>query len=178
MAKLSVKDLTLIPVLTALIVICSWVSIPFTVPFTMQTFAIFFSIFFAGGKKCTIAVFLYIAIGIAGMPVFSGFTGGIGHILSPTGGYIIGFFLSTIIMWLTECISVNETLRLFFAVSTLPICYTFGTAWFMLITKNSNPLPALTICVFPYIIPDCIKIFFAHTLSTRLAKIRKINSVN
>lgn len=178
MAKLCVKDLTLIPTLTALIIICSWISIPFTVPFTMQTFAVFFSVFFAGGKRCTVTVFLYIAMGIMGIPVFSGFTGGIGHILSPTGGYIIGFFLSAIIMWLTECISGNKILRLFFAVSALLICYTFGTAWFMLITENSTPLPALTLCVFPYIIPDCIKIFFAYTLSARLAKIQKINSVN
>ncbi len=178
MVKSTVKDLTFIPVLTALIVICSWFSISFTVPFTMQTFAVFFSVFFAGGKRSTIAVLIYIIIGITGLPVFSGFTGGIGHILSPTGGYIIGFLLSTVIMWLSEYISGNKTLRLFFATPALLICYTFGTAWFMLTTENKSPLPALTLCVFPYIIPDCIKIFFAYTLSMRLAKIQKIKSVN
>ena len=95
----SVRDLVLIALFAALMAICSWISIPTTVPFTLQTFAVFVAAGLLGGKRGTIAVLVYILLGAVGLPVFAGFTGGVGILLGSTGGYIIGFLGSALVMW-------------------------------------------------------------------------------
>ena len=83
-------DMVYIAVFAVLIAICSWISIPMTVPFTLQTFGVFMAVGVLGGKRGSLAVLIYILLGAIGVPVFSGFTGGIGVILNSTGGYIAG----------------------------------------------------------------------------------------
>ena len=83
----------------AVMAICSWVSIPSAVPFTLQTFAVFCALCLLGGKRGTIAILVYIALGAIGLPVFSGFSGGIGILLGTTGGYIWGFLLTGLLYW-------------------------------------------------------------------------------
>ena len=80
----------------ALLAICSWISIPFTIPFTLQTLAMFLICLVFGGKKGTIYVFVYIIAGAIGLPVFSGFRGGIGALMNLTGGYVLGFLWSMV----------------------------------------------------------------------------------
>ena len=69
-----------------MITICSWISIPTLVPFTLQTFAVFLTVGLLGGKRGTMAVLVYVLLGAIGIPVFAEFTGGIGIILNNTGG--------------------------------------------------------------------------------------------
>ena len=76
-ARLSVKDLALTGMMTALLAVCAWVTIPFTIPFTLQTFGVFMALRLLGGRRGTAAIGLYILLGIAGVPVFSGFGAGI-----------------------------------------------------------------------------------------------------
>ena len=78
---------------TALITVCGWICIPSAVPFTLQTLAVFLCIMLLGTKRSLAAVITYILLGAVGCPVFSGFRGGIGTLLGPTGGYITGFVL-------------------------------------------------------------------------------------
>jgi biotin transport system substrate-specific component len=80
-----------------LIIICSWLTVPFAVPFTMQTFAVYCALLLLGGRRGLLAVLLYILLGAFGLPVFSGFRGGIGALLGPTGGYILGFLLCALL---------------------------------------------------------------------------------
>lgn len=82
----------------ALLAICSWISIPLTIPFTLQTFGIFFICFLFGGKKGTLYVLAYIITGAIGLPVFSGFRGGMSALLDLTGGYIVGFVWSSLFL--------------------------------------------------------------------------------
>ena len=84
-------DLAYIALGAVLIAVCSWISIPTTVPFTMQTFAMFFVLSILGGKRGTTAIFVYVLLGAVGVPVFANFTSGIGVLLGNTGGYILGF---------------------------------------------------------------------------------------
>ena len=79
-----------IALFAAIIAVCSWIQIPMTVPFTMQTFAVFCALTTLGGKGGTISILIYIVLGAVGVPVFAGFTGGIGILFGTTGGYIIG----------------------------------------------------------------------------------------
>ncbi|MEI3229118.1 MAG: biotin transporter BioY [Lachnospiraceae bacterium] len=88
------RDMVYIAIFAVLIAICSWISIPTTVPFTLQTFAVFLAVGVLGGKRGTLSILIYLLLGAIGVPVFAGFTGGIGIVLGTTGGYIIGFLFS------------------------------------------------------------------------------------
>ena len=76
--KFRTVDLVNIALSAVLISVCSWISIPTTVPFTMQTFALFFVLSALGGKYGTVAITVYVLLGAVGIPVFSQFTSGIG----------------------------------------------------------------------------------------------------
>lgn len=91
--KVETKDICMIGVFTALIAILSWISIPMPmgIPTTLQTFAIPLAGVILGTKKGTIAVLVYVLLGVVGVPVFAGFTGGIGILFSMSGGYIWAF---------------------------------------------------------------------------------------
>lgn len=168
-------DVAYIGIFTALITICSWISIPTAIPFTLQTFAVFLSVSILGGKRGTLAVVVYVLLGAVGVPVFAEFTGGIGIIMNNTGGYIIGFIFAALVMWLTERILGRELwARGIAMVLGLIVCYAFGTAWFMLVyMRDSGAVGLSTVlgwCVIPYIIPDALKIALALTLSSLLRK--------
>ena len=79
-----------------LIALCSWITVPAAVPFTMQTFAVFFILSALGGKQGTVTILVYIALGAVGVPVFSQFGAGPGVLLGNTGGYILGFLASAL----------------------------------------------------------------------------------
>ena len=89
--KYKTLDLIYMAIGAALIAVCSWVTIPLVVPFTLQTFAVFTVVELLGGKKGCLSILVYILLGAVGLPVFSGFKGGIGALIGTTGGYIIGF---------------------------------------------------------------------------------------
>ena len=82
-------DMVYIALFAVLIAICSWISIPTSIPFTLQTFGIFVTVGVLGGKRGSFAVFIYLLLGAIGVPVFAGFSGGMGVLLGTTGGYII-----------------------------------------------------------------------------------------
>ena len=128
---LALRITAYISLTAALIAVCSWITVPLAVPITLQTFAVFCAVLLLGGKNGTYAVALYIMLGAVGVPVFSGFKGGIGHILGPTGGYIVGFiFISLIYMVFEPLFSRSRWLKIPVLLSGLAVCYLFGTVWF------------------------------------------------
>ncbi len=176
--KLSVTDMAYIGMFTALIVVCSWISIPLTIPFTLQTFAVFLTVALLGCTRGFITVLVYILLGAVGVPVFSGFKGGIGALMGPTGGYIIGFLFTAIITgFILDRFGKKLPVMIAAMLLGLVICYAFGTAWFVVVySKNSEAIgvmTALSWCVIPYIIPDCIKIAVAIVLDRRLFRFIK-----
>ncbi|MCQ2563746.1 MAG: biotin transporter BioY [Mogibacterium sp.] len=170
------RDVTMIAVCTAMMVICSWISIPATVPFTMQTFGVFLCVGLLGGRRGTLAISVYLLLGAVGLPVFSGFTGGIGHLFGATGGYIIGFLFSALVMWLIEhLLGRNLKTLVLSMIAGLITCYAFGTAWVMVVyAKDSGSVGLMTAlgwCVFPYVIPDAVKIGLATVITRRVRQI-------
>lgn len=155
--------------------VCSWISIPAAVPFTMQTFAVFCTLGLLGGRRGSMAVLIYMLLGAVGLPVFSGFRGGIGTLLGPTGGYILGFLLMALLYWLFDR---KNSLKLrgmaLLLLLGLIVCYAFGTVWFIEVySKSSGPIgltAALAMCVFPFILPDLIKLVLAMLLVRTLKK--------
>lgn len=173
--KFSARDIVVTAMMTALMAVCSWISIPSAVPFTLQTFAVFCAVSLIGGKRSLFAITSYLLIGAAGVPVFSGFTGGIGVILGANGGYLTGFIFTALICWGAEKIPVrNPAVMITAMIIGLAAVYVFGTAWFILIyTEKSGAVTlsqALKWCVIPFIIPDLIKLLLALTITKRLRK--------
>lgn len=168
-------DVAYIGIFTALITICSWISIPAAIPFTLQTFAVFLAVSILGGKRGTLAVVVYVLLGAIGIPVFAEFTGGIGIILRSTGGYIIGFIFSALVMWLMESLFGRKLwVQGISMVLGLIACYAVGTAWFMFVYMRDTGAVGLTTvlgwCVVPFVIPDALKIVLALMLSSALKK--------
>ena len=178
--KSKTLDMIYIAIFAVLIAICSWISIQTTVPFTLQTFGVFVSVGTLGGKRGSLSVLVYLLLGAVGIPVFAGFTGGIGIILGTTGGYIVGFLLAALVMWGMERLLGRKTWVLALSmVLGLLVCYAFGTVWFMTVYARSTGAiglgTALGWCVFPFVIPDIVKIILALLVCKRLAGIVKIN---
>lgn len=174
-SKFSVKQLSFCAIFVAIMAICSWISIPTTVPFTLQTFAVFLAIGLLGGKLGTIAVSVYVLLGAIGIPVFQGFTGGLGIISGATGGYIVGFIFSALIMWLIQKLFGDKLIiQIISMVAGLLVCYLFGTIWFMAVyTHNTGAIGLSAVlgwCVVPFIIPDAVKIACAVIIVNRLKK--------
>ena len=162
--KLTTRDMVYTAMFACLMTICAWISIPGQVPFTLQTMGVFLAVGLLGGKRGTLAILVYVLMGAVGLPVFSGMT----------GGYIVGFLISALIMWAMEAIPGNRKWVLPLSmVLGLIACYAFGTAWFLVVytrAKGAISLAAvLGMCVIPYIIPDIIKIVCALVL-TRILK--------
>lgn len=173
-------DLIYMAIGAALIVVCSWVTVPLMVPFTLQTFAVFTVVELLGGKKGCLSILVYILLGAVGLPVFSGFKGGIGVLFGTTGGYIVGFIFIALIYQLCEKLFGKKIfVRIAAMVAGLIVCYAFGTAWFMIVyTRNTGAVDigtALGWCVIPFIIPDLVKLGLAILVSTRLAVALKLN---
>ena len=176
--KMKTLDMVYIALFACLMAICAWISIPGQIPFTLQTMGVFLAIGLLGGKRGTIAVLVYILMGAVGLPVFSGFSGGLGKLLGMTGGYIVGFLVSALLMWAMEALFGSKKWVLPVSrVVGLIACYAFGTAWFLAVytsSKGAITLGAvLGMCVIPYIIPDAIKIAVALLLTKALKRFVK-----
>ncbi len=169
----STRDLALIAMGVALTAICSWISIPMTIPFTMQTFAVCLIAALFGLRRGMWTVLCYILLGAAGVPVFSGFTGGVGILLGVTGGYIAGFLFTALIVGLAvRKFGRGLPILIISMILGILVCYAFGTAWFMTIyAAKTGPIglgTALSWCVIPYLLPDAAKIVLASVLTGRL----------
>ena len=177
-----ITDMTLIAVFAALIAVCSQITIPAAVPFTLQTFAVFIAGGMLGLKRGTLSVIIYILLGAVGVPVFSGFKGGAAVLTGPTGGYIIGFIATAALVgFFYDRIGSKLWSMAVSMLLGLAVCYVFGTLWFVVIyssTKGSmDILTALGICVFPFLVFDAIKIAAAAVLVNRLHSIKALKTL-
>lgn len=174
-------DLTYIALFAVLMAVCAWISTPKTpisVPFTLQTFAVFAALAILGGRRGLWAVLVYLLMGLVGLPVFTGFQGGPGILLGTTGGYIIGFVGTALAYWLvTARLGRGLPGMICGCLLGLLVCYAFGTAWFLaLYTSTRGPISltaALAACVIPFIGPDLVKMALAVLLARRVGKYLK-----
>ena len=178
--KLTVYELTKCAIFAALLAICSWITVPSVIPFTMQTFAVFTMCAVLGTKLSVITVMVYIVLGAIGLPVFSGFRGGVGVLIGATGGYIWGFLLTALACGILidlqkKCGKESKTFTVLSMLVGLILCYASGTLWYYYVytSKNGSTTIWAILCaaVFPYIIPDIIKILLAVLTSGQLKKL-------
>ena len=168
--KYDIKRLTLTASLAAIIAVLSLLYIPaYPTPFTLQLFAVYFSLYLGGGAIGTLAVFIYIAIGCLGLPVFSGFRGGVGALFDATGGFIIGFLLLALVYWaLTSCIKLKKA-KLVASLISLATLYAAGVVWYTVVYLDGQGfLGAVLVTVLPFVLPDLLKMYLAYLLAKRL----------
>ena len=159
------KYMTRAALFAALTAICAWISIPVAdIGFTMQTFGVFLTLGVLGGKWGTVSILIYLLLGAVGMPVFSGFRGGMGMLLGVTGGYLWGFLFSGLTYWLLERFGKLPAI-----IAAMAVCYLCGSIWFHIYAGGGLALILLR-CVVPFLIPDGLKILLAHSLSRRLRR--------
>ena len=166
-------EMTFIAIFVVLIAVCGWISIPTAVPFTLQTFAVSMTVLMLGGRRGTIALTTFILLAAIGVPVLSGFSGGLGVLLGPTGGYIFGWLALSLEYWLiTKLAGDTLPVRLIAILLGMVTLYVFGTIWFFKVyTAGGDAITmhdAIMWCVVPFMIPEVIKQVLAFTLSARL----------
>ena len=176
-----IYDIVVIAISAALITVCSWISIPLgPVPFTLQTLAILAVLLTLGGRRGTIAIVVYLALGAIGVPVFAGFKGGPAALLGPTGGFLVGFIAAALIFWLLEklvfarLMSTPAKRLVFGLINSLIfelVLYVVGVIWFMTVyAAKTGPIglgAVLSMCVIPFIIPDIVKMIAAAVIGSR-----------
>ena len=172
MKGLKTRDVALVGLFAALTVICAWISVPLgPVPVTLQTFAVFLGAALLGSKRGTLAVGVYILLGVVGLPVFSGF-----KTLNPlTFGYVLGFLPPGLITAASEKLFKNRKLALPLGMVTgLMVCYLIGTVWFWYVMRFRGTDygfgQILSLCVAPFVVPDLIKLGLAWFLARKLGK--------
>ena len=165
------RNLTLIGLMTAILCILGPFSIPIPVspvPLSLTNFAVYITVYTLGMKSGTVSVLVYLCLGTAGLPVFSSFSGGLGKLAGPTGGYLIGFiFLALIQGFLMKAFPGKNTAAVIGMILGMAVCYLFGTAWLAIQMGLTFPA-ALSIGVLPYLPGDGVKIIIAAIAGPKL----------
>lgn len=176
-----VTDLIYIALFTAIIAVCSQISIPTAIPFTLQTLGVFLAGGLLGWKRGVTSVVIYLLLGLAGVPVFANFKSGVGALLGVSGGYIIGFiFTAFIVGFMCDKLGRKLWVVIVSMLLGLAVCYLFGTIWFVIVW-NGNPelvaskggmdfIAAIGTCMVPYLPFDAAKIAVAAIIINRLDK--------
>mgnify|MGYP000233772126 CR=1 FL=1 len=164
-------DLVYIAVFAVVMAVCSWISIPAQVPFTLQTFGVFMAVGVLGGKRGSLAVLVYILLGVIGVPVFAGFSGGLGILLNNTGGYIIGFLFTAVFLayFRGEKYSFKRY-ALLGCVIGIPLIYVFGVVQLKLITGMGWDKAIMT-GALPFIPLDIVKCLAAAVIAGPINRI-------
>ena len=169
--KTRTRQLTLIGLMTAVLCILGPLSIPLPVspvPITLTNLAIFFAVYLLDIKGGTICLLVYLCLGTVWLSVFSSFSGGLGKLAGPTGGYLIGFlFLALIQGFLMKLFPKKNTAAVIGMILGMAVCYLFGTAWLALQLELTFPA-ALSIGVLPYLAGDGAKIVIAAVAGPKL----------
>ena len=168
------KNMALCGLFTAVLAVCAWLSVPMgDMVITLQTFGIFLTLGLLGGKRGCLAIFVYLLLGAVGVPVFSGFRGGLGALLGTTGGYIFGFMLTALVYWLITSRQDTPVTRLIAMILGLILCYGCGSWWYMTRYLSSGSITLSIVflkCVIPYLLPDALKLALAWFLTGRLKR--------
>ncbi len=172
----SLRSMVFTAIFAALICVAAPVSVPLPglVPISLATFAVYLASGILGGKRAALAVTVYVLLGAVGVPVFSGYSGGLGVLFGVTGGYIIGYIPMALITGIFADMQSKKhwTVPVGMVLGTIAL-YTFGTAWYMIFT-GKGLIAALAGCVVPFLAFDAIKIVLATAitmpLKSRVAK--------
>ena len=174
----SVQSMIFIALFATLMCIGAWIHFPSPVPATMQTFVVFVALGLLGSKNTFIMLLVYIALGAVGLPVFSGFTSGVGALTGPTAGFIWGFLMGVPVFYIFEKYFANKKALIIIGyIIYILIHYIPGALWYCRFTAGEINTAGLAssalVTVVPFIVPDAVKLLVAILTINRLKKIIK-----
>lgn len=152
------RDMTRAAAAVALLAVSAWVTVPVgPVPFTLQTMALTFVLVALPARESVLAVAVYVLLGAAGVPVFSGMRGGLGVLLGPTGGFILGFLLAALVAWaVCRLLPPSPARDALVAVAAIACSHALGVAWL----SQAGSLGLATAFASgsaPFLVPDVVK---------------------
>lgn len=171
---MNTRTLTLSALIAAIIFISAQISIPLPfspVPITLHVFTVLLFPLILPMNIAVSGILVYLALGAIGLPVFAGLKGGIGVLLGPTGGYLLGFFLATVTCGLLAKVWPTPSLvrNLAIGLVGLTIIYTIGLTGLMIVAKV--PLEkAMILGLWPFLPADLVKLVGASTLAISIGK--------
>ena len=150
--------------MAAVICVISLLQLPLAtgVPLTFQVFAVALSGYVLGSLRGTGAVFIYAAIGLVGVPVFSGVVGGFSVLFGPTGGFLAGFFLISLFAGLGK--DKKPLWSILLGILGLALCHFLGVVHYVNVMKSGIVTALLTVSL-PYILKDAALVAGAYFLS-------------
>lgn len=158
---MKVKQMALLGLMTAILCMIAPFSVPIPgnlVPISMGTFGVYLISSLIGRKKGVLCVFLYLMLGMVGIPVFAGWSGGFHKLAGPTGGYLIGYlFIAFFTGLAAERFQKKISLYSLGMVIGTIICYAFGTIW-LSIQNATGIFETFSVAVLPFLPGDLIKI--------------------
>ena len=170
------KSMAFVALTIAIMAVCAWVTVPLgPVPITLQMFGVSFAILALRPKECVAAVAGYLALGALGVPVFSSMRGGIGVLMGPTGGYLIGYLFGAALavialMFARKALKLDAraaghgplafVIELVCCLLFVAVSYLCGWAQFMAVT-GTEPVAAFMATVAPFVVLDFIKVAVA-----------------
>lgn len=174
------RDMAQVAVFAALIAALTLVpGVPLigsSVPFTLQTLGVTLAGAVLGPRKGALAVLVYLAMIAVGLPVASGYKGGLGVLTGPTGGYLVGFvlaaavvgFLSRLVLRRAQGAKATGGLLLA-CLAGIPVVYAVGVPW--LAAFAGMPFSrALQVGALVFLIGDVIKAAIAAVVTSAVAR--------
>ena len=167
MKKSTVFNMTSCALMAALMCVLCPVSVPIgPIPISLSILVILLTVYVLGTWRALVSYTVYLLLGAVGMPVFSGFQGGLAKLAGPTGGYLAGFWLMILVAGIImEKGKRNLLVTILGMLVGVAVDYTVGTAWFVFQTE-STVVHALDVCVYPFIPFDVAKIVIAVLLGS------------
>ena len=171
MKKSTVFNMTSCALMAALMCVLCPMSLPIgPIPISLSVFVILLTVYVLGTWRALVSYTVYLLLGAVGMPVFSGFQGGLAKLAGPTGGYLVGFWVMVLVAGLImEAGKRNIWVTILGMIAGVAVDYALGTAWFVMQTQ-STVAHALDVCVYPFIPFDAGKIVVAVLLGSMVYK--------
>ncbi len=169
--KITTYQMAVTALMAAVLCVIGPLSVPIgAIPISLSNFVISLTVWLLGPKFGTLSVAIYLALGAVGMPVFSGYGGGLAKLAGPTGGYLIGYLAMALIGGLfVEKSKGNPVISGIGLVIGVAVSYVFGTAWFIF-QMGCELSYALAVCVYPFIAFDLAKVIVACVVGALLRK--------
>lgn len=183
--KFSVRAVCFTGLFTAVTAVLSILSIPtpWGVPFTLQTFAMALSGYVLGARYGTLSTALYVLLGLVGVPVYAGMKAGPAVLFGPTGGYLFGFILMTLLcglgMRLAESKKRGIVYLVLFSALGLAACHIPGILQFMLVMNRASGgstysfASAAMVASVPYLLKDALSVAAAYLIALAVRKALK-----
>lgn len=157
-----VYRLTACALMAAVMCVLGPLSVPIgPVPIAFANLVIYFTVYLLGWKWGTVSTLVYLLVGLAGLPVFAGYTSGAVKLMGPTGGYLVGYLPMALLAGLIiEHHEGRRLPQLLGMIAGTALCYLLGTAWFCR-QGGYTVGAAMGLCVTPFIPFDLLKMLFA-----------------